>query len=306
MGCDSRPNQGIMTDKRRGLIYVFTAVFLYATLGVGLKTAVSGLDSFFVAVYVGFFSTVFLLIYLIIIGKIKKLIPEFKKHSTFFILTGIIGLGIQQLLYLKGFQLLEASQVVIIFYLYPLLMVMLSAFFFKERVSLRSFFFMIFGFVGVYILISKGTLLKFDLNLGTVVTLLASLSWALFSVLIKHKKFDVDIGMFLFNLFGILFLAGIIPFWGFSFEINTTEILIMIYLGIFPTAIAFIFWNRALRRIGTSICSNIALLVPLLSIALIFLILNEKIVACQLTGLILIIVSVLLNLNYGDTGQVKK
>ena len=285
-------------NNKKGIVYAIIAVFLWATLGVGFKLAVSRLDSFVVAIYVGFFSTIALLVNLVIQKKIGLLFKSFYKNYIFFIVVGIIGLGIQQILYLKGYQLLPASQVVILFYLYPLFMVLLSGIFFKERTSIKSYLFILIGFIGVYFLISKGTLLSINLSTGIIVTLLASLSWALFSVLIKHKKFDIDIGMFLFNLFGLVFLVLMIPFFSFTFNILTNEIIGMIYLGIFPTAIAFISWNKSLNLTKTHICSNIALLTPLISLILIVIILKEEIHISQLIGLVMILVSVFLNLRY--------
>lgn len=287
-----------MDNNKKGIIFAIIAVFLWATLGVGFKLAVSRIDSFVVTVYVGFFATLALLVNLIIKKKINSLFESFHKNWVFFIVVGIIGLGIQQILYLKGYQLLPASQVVILFYLYPLLMVLLSGLFFKERTSLKSYLFILLGFIGVYILISKGTLLTINLSTGVIVTLLAALSWALFSVLIKHKKFDIDIGMFLFNLFGLIFLALMIPLFSFTFKILTNELIGMIYLGIFPTAIAFVIWNKSLHLIKTHICSNIALLTPLISLILIAIILKEEIHISQLIGLVIILISVFLNLRY--------
>ncbi len=289
-----------MEDNKKGILFAFFAVFLWATLGVGFKIAVSRLDSFSVAIYVGFVATIALLVNIIIKRKMKYLLNVFIKNWVFFILAGIIGLGIQQILYIKSYQLLPASQVVVIYYLYPLLMILISSMFFKEKTSFVSYLFILLGLMGVYILISGGKLLNISLSMGIFVALLASLSWALFSVLIKYRKFDIDIGMFLFNLFGLLFLILLAPVFGLTFELSNTEIMGMIYLGLFPTAIAFIIWNKALHLTKTHICSNIALLTPVISLILISLILKERVVISQLIGLFLIICSVLLNLKYGN------
>jgi len=285
-----------MNVTKKGIIYAFLAVFLFSTVGVGFKLAVSQIDSFSVAVMLGLLATLALLLYLVVAGKAGRILPELKTHFWFFLIAGIIGLGIQQITYLKGYQLLPASQVVILFNIYPLLMVLISALFFRERVSFKSVLCVLIGFLGVYILISKGTLLTIDLTIGTLITLGAALSWALFSVLIKHKKFDVEIGMFFFNLFGVLFLISLIPFFPVSFKVSLAEFAGLVYLGVFTMALAFVLWNRALHYAPTSLCSNIVLMTPLLSILLIFLVLKEPIVLSQIVGLVLIVGSVFLNI----------
>ncbi|OUL25178.1 hypothetical protein BV378_16590 [Nostoc sp. RF31YmG] len=261
----------------RGMMYALFAVSLWATLGVIFKLTVSTLDSFVVAIYVGFFTTLILGINLVMQTKIQETLRVLKRQLSFFIVTGIIGLGIQQVFYLKGYQLLPASQVVVIFYLYPLMMLLLSGFLFKEKISKNSALINCLEFVGLYILIAQGKSLDIGMNLGTIATFSAALSWAAFSVLIKHQKFDTDIGMFLFNLFGLLFLLCMIPMFRFSFELTIIQCLGILYLAIFPGAIAFIVWNRALHLTTTGICANIALLTPIISVLLSVIFLHEPI-----------------------------
>ena len=282
----------------KGMFYAFLAVFLWGTMGTTIKLIVGRVDSFSVAVYTGLFATIALLIYLIIAKKTKELIKELKKHYLFFVIVGIIGLGVQQLFYLKAFQLLPASQVVIVFYLYPLFMIILSGLILKEKTSLTSMFFVLLGFFGVYVLVSNGTFIKLYINNGLIFTLFASLSWGLFSVLIKLRKVNAEISMFLFNLFGLTFLIALVPLFGFNCYITLTETLGILYLALIPTALAFVLWNKALHLTRTSICSNISLLTPLFSLVIISLVLKEKINFNQVIGLVIILGSVFLNINF--------
>ncbi|MDD5169939.1 MAG: DMT family transporter [Syntrophales bacterium] len=288
--------QDIMQQGAKGIILAFVTVLLWSTNGVSLKLLVRGMDDFSVALYTGLASTLIMYLYLAVAKKVQKVGQLFKKHPFFFISAGIIGLGAQQLLYIKGFSLLPASQVVILFYLYPLLMVLISWLFFKSKISLRSFFFICLGFIGVVILISKGTFMQLNVSQGVIVTFFAALTWAIFSVMIKNKKFDADIGMFLFNLFGFISLAALTPFYGLSFNIHPPAIAGIAYVALFPTAAAFVFWNKALHMADVALCSNIALITPLLSVVWIYLILGEKLVLSQIIGIILIAGSVFLNL----------
>ena len=284
----------------KGMFYAFLAVFLWGTMGTTIKLIVTKVDSFTVAVYTGLFATIALFLYLIITKKTKELIKELKKHYLFFVIVGIIGLGVQQIFYLKAFQLLPASQVVIVFYLYPLFMIILSGLILKEKTSLTSMFFVLLGFFGVYILVSNGTFIILYINNGLIFTLFASLSWGLFSVLIKLRKVNAEISMFLFNLFGLIFLIALVPLFGFNCYITLSETLGIIYLALIPTALAFVLWNKALYLTRISICSNISLLTPLFSLVIISLVLKEKINFNQIIGLVIILVSVFLNINFGN------
>ncbi len=288
-----------MSDTRKGIVYALLTVGLWSTLGVGLKLAVSSVGSFPATVYVISFSTIAMFLYLICVGKTRQIAPAFRKLPWFFILTGLTGLGVHQVLYLKGYSLLPASQVIIIHYLWPLTMVVLSVAIFRERTTRAAALFVLLGFVGLYVVISNGTWLRINLGTGVIVTFAGSFCWALFSVLIKHWEFDIDVGTFLFHVFGLAFLVALIPVFGFTFELALTDVLGLAYLGIFPTAISYVLWNHALRLARTSLCSNIVLLMPVLSLVWIRLVLKDDITAYQLTGFAMILGSVFLNLRYG-------
>ena len=125
---------------------------------------------------------------------------------------------------------------------------------------------------------------------------MAAASWALFSVLIQHKQFDPDVGIFLFNGFGLLFLLGLVPALGLTQTLTATEWLGILYLAVLPTAIAFLLWNQALHLCSTATCCAIASLTPLFSIMLNVAILHEPIVATQLAGFVLLLGAVVFNL----------
>ena len=288
-----------MSDTRKGIVYALLTVGLWSTLGVGLKLAVSSVGSFPATVYVISFSTIAMFIYLTCVGKTRQIAPIFRKLPWFFVLTGLTGLGVHQVLYLKGYSLLPASQVIIIHYLWPLTMVVLSVVIFRERTTRAAALFVLLGFAGLYVVISNGTWLRIDVGTGVIVTFVGSFCWALFSVLIKHWEFDIDVGTFLFHVFGLAFLVALIPVFGFTFQLSLTDVLGLVYLGVFPTAISYVLWNRALRLARTSLCSNIVLLMPVLSLVWIRLILKEDITAHQLIGFAMILGSVFLNLRYG-------
>src|SRR3989338_5484160 len=197
-----------MDIPKKGMGYTLFAVLLWSTLGVGFKLVVSDVDSFTVTFGVGLVATVFLFFNLVVKRKVSHTFTMFNMHKGYVIIVGIIGLGIHPLLYLNGYAMLPASTTVAIFYTYPLFMILFSALFTKDHISKGSFFSLAVGFVGVLLIVTNGSLMGFTFSMGTIVTVLASMSWALFSFLISSKKLDSDSSMFLFNLFGFIFLCG--------------------------------------------------------------------------------------------------
>lgn len=285
-----------MTESTKGTIFALLAVAMFATLGTGFKVAVTRLDSYSVVVWMGIWATLTLFALLVRDGRVSGIVAEMRQRPLFFPLAGVIGLGVQQILCLKTYELIPASQAVILHYTYPLMMLLLSWLMFRERSGWRAVCCVGLGFVGVCVLVSAGGGLG-DMRLsdGVAVALGTALSFALFCVLIKHTSFTVTAGMFLFNLFGLMFLICLMPLYPMRWSISAADMFLLAYLGIFPTAMAFILWNKALRMIPTGRSSNCALLVPILSLACIALVLKERISPQQAGGMAIVLGSVFLN-----------
>ncbi|RII30181.1 MAG: hypothetical protein CXR30_07615 [Geobacter sp.] len=285
-----------MTESTKGTIFALLAVAMFATLGTGFKVAVTGLNSYSVVVWMGVFATLALLVYLAWERRLHTIVVELRQRPFFFPLAGMVGLGVQQILCLRTYELIPASQAVILHYTYPLMMLVLSWFLFREKSDWRAILCVLLGFCGVCLLVmAGGDLGDVRLSMGVLVALGTALSFALFCVLIKHASFSVTTGMFLFNLFGLLFLLALLPFYPMQWHPEPAQMCLLAYLGVFPTALAFIFWNRALRMIPTGRSSNCALMVPILSLVCIALVLHEHISILQGTGMAIVLASVFLN-----------
>ena len=285
-----------MTESSKGTIYALLAVAMFVTLGTGFKVAVTRMDSYSVVVWMGIWATSALLLFLLREGHVRSIAAEFLQRPLFFPLTGTIGLGVQQILCLRTYELIPASQAVILHYTYPLMMLLLSRLLFREKTGWRALCCVVLGFVGVCVLVvSGGGLGDVRISTGVAVALATAFSFALFCVLIMHASFSVTAGMFLFNLFGLVFLLCLLPFYPMQWAVPFSDMLLLVYLGVFPTAVAFILWNKALRMIPTGRSSNCALMVPILSLAFISLLLKEHIALMQAVGMGIVLTSVFLN-----------
>ena len=292
-----------MTESTKGTLYALLAVSMFATLGTGFKVAVTRMDSYSVVVWMGIYATLALFAFLVWEGRVATIAAVLRQRPLFFPLAGMTGLGVQQILCLKTYELIPASQAVILHYTYPLMMLLLSWLLFREKSGWKAIFCVLLGFAGVCILVAAGgSLGDVGFSLGVTVALGTAFSFALFCVLIKHASFPVTIGMFLFNLFGLLFLLCLLPLYPVRWALSAADTCLLAYLGIFPTAVAFILWNRALRMIPTGRSSNCALLVPILSLACIALVLNENISAKQAAGMAIVLGSVFLNVRLAGRG----
>ncbi|MDD2851924.1 MAG: DMT family transporter [Desulfuromonadaceae bacterium] len=285
-----------MSESARGTFYAMLAVFMFATLGTGFKVAVTRMNSYSVVVWIGVWATAALFSFVVREQNVGKVVSELRQRPLFFPLAGAIGLGVQQILCLMTYDYIPASQAIILHYTYPLMMLPLSWLLFREKSGWKSILCVFLGFCGVAILVSAGSGFgSVRLSIGVAIALGTAISFALFCVLIKHADFSVIPGMFLLNLFGLLFLLCLLPLYPMQWALPWTDMLLMAYLGTLPTAVAFILWNKALRMIPTGRSSNCALLVPILSLVIIATVLKERIMPLQAVGSAIVLLSVFLN-----------
>lgn len=278
-----------MGNNIKGISYALIAVLLWATLGLSLKLSVTYLDDFTVALFVGIFTVLAFACYLIYTKRFFRSFDDLRLNWKFFAIMGFIGLGIQQLVYIRAYSFLPASQTVILFYTYPLLIVLIAMLFGNEKVKMFSILCLVTGFIGIYFVVSKGALTLISFSIGTILALSAALFWAIFSYLLKKNKADEISAMFWYSVFGLLFLMGCVPFNKINYTISFVSLLGLIYVAVFPTAIAFLFWGKAINNAPTHICSSIALLTPILSLVLIAIVLKESIIFSQIFGFAMVL-----------------
>ena len=140
--------------------------------------------------------------------------------------------------------------------------VMLSTFFYKEKINFLQSIGFLLAFVGVLVVISNGKLSTFlNLNFveGDIWILGAAISWALYSVYVLHwkSKFNLFTKFTLIAFFGSL---SLFPFYlyevfylGDKFNLELIPILWITIAAISPGIIAFILYSKIQKYLGASI-----------------------------------------------------
>ncbi|MBT8328947.1 MAG: DMT family transporter, partial [Desulfofustis sp.] len=103
-------------------------------------------------------------------------------------------------------------------------------------------------------------------------------------------------------LLGIMIagLIGILPFYlvelsmGYGLSLNGPTLVTIVYVAIFPSVLAFIFWNRAVRDIGANRAGVFIHLMPVFSSIMAILFLGESIELFHLQGIGLVFAGIFL------------
>lgn len=224
------------------------------------------------------------LFFLTLIPVRKMKLPKIdKKDKWQIVLLGLLNVPMNQFLFFTSLKYTSAPNVALAYALSPAFVLLISVFFLKEKASWMKSLGIGIAFLGTtLILFEKGFDFSSDNFLGINLAILASISWAFYTML--GKKFVNKYGAIYTNL-----LAMVIGFFMFIpiffyvkapynyFDFNIYQWLQILYLGIFTSGIAYILWYYALKKIDASKVSVFNNIQPVLTTILAILFLNQQI-----------------------------
>ena len=133
--------------------------------------------------------------------------------------TALFGMCINMLMFFKGLQLSTPINSGVIVTLTPIIILILSAFFLKEKLTQLKFLGIVLGFIGALLLILYGSSTKVinapDISLGNTMLLINAVSFGAYLVMVKPltKKYSTV------TLMKWMFLLGVI----YTFPFTITE-----------------------------------------------------------------------------------
>ncbi len=206
---------------------------------------------------------------------------------------GLSGVFLFNVLFLTGIKQTTATNGALIMATNPMLTAVLSALWLKERFRLVHAAGFILSFLGIAMVVSKGSWEVFrhiDFNPGDVMIFGSSLSFAYFCV--RGKRVLNEFSSLATTAYGCLFgallfvvlnaVAGV-PIWApasFSF----VGWLAILQLSLLSTVLGSILWYEGIRRIGAGRAATFFNLVTVFAIVLAALFLDERLLWPQLLG----------------------
>lgn len=217
-------------------------------------------------------------------------------------LIGAVGIVLYQFFFIYALKYTSVTNVAIIVNTAPLYGGLLSSLFGYEEFNKKRFFAIVLGFIGVYILISKGQLLSLseaDMR-GGILALFGSLFWALYTILAKpmldkHSPLKVTTYSM---LTGAALLCCFIPFFLDLKQVAALSSQGWLILGfsiLFSIVVAFFLWYRGVSKIGATRTIIYQYSVPVFGACFAFLVLHEKLYWSQLIGAAIIFWSITLS-----------
>lgn len=201
-------------------------------------------------------------------------------------LGGLAGISVYHFALNKGEQEVPAGIASVLLAILPLWVNLWSFLFLKERLRIWAYIGMLVSFTGVAI-ISLRDGQQFDINMYFWLVMLATVAGSFFSVIQKsclERVRPIEFNFFAI-CFGVLFL---LPFSsGLLDSMRTASpraTLSVIYMGIFPGALTFVWWGKILSKMPASRAVTFLYLIPVFATVIAWAWLGEQISPIDVLG----------------------
>ena len=233
------------------------------------------------------------------------------------IIIGIIGNFIPFFLISWAEQYIPSSTAGMLMAIGPIITLVMSHFLTKsDKFTIIKFVSISIGFIGVLFIFSTnsfGNLVEYNFIdlIAKFLVIIAAFGYMLSNIIAYEKlnqldSFSITTFATTFGaIFSIPFFLIDISFNNYNYSFNYNSILAVIYLGIFPTAIAFQFRYYITKTSGPVFLSYVAYLIPAFALIWGYILLSEKIGLNSLIGILLILIGVYLGQNR-SMGEITK
>jgi len=185
----------------------------------------------------------------------------------------------------------------------PVMIIFFCWIFKIERTNFYQILGVIFSLLGVVVIVTKadlGKLLNLNFNKGDLWMVVAMFSWAMYSAMLRKKKFELSQISFLQTIIsaGLILLlpAYLIEMaLGYRLNIHLPFILTLSYVVLFPGLASFFFWIKGISIIGSNRAGIFLHLMPIFSTVMAILIFKEKFMTFHLIGALLIVTGIILS-----------
>ena len=292
-----------MTNKNNlAYFFLFLATLFWAgNFIVGKFASYYAIPPFSLNFYRWFFAWLILAPFTIqeIIKKKDYIIKNYK----YYLILGITSVTIFNSIVYYSLNFTQVISGVLMISTIPVMIIFISSILKIEKTNIFQILGVVCSFIGVILIITKANfemLINLDFNKGDITMVLAMLSWATYSALLKKKKHNLSQLTLLEVIisFGLLFL---IPIYfieyrmGYKISLDKHFVQVLFYVVLFPGLASFIFWIKGISLIGPNRSGVFLHLMPILSAIMAMIIFDEKFMFYHMLGAIFILTGILLS-----------
>ncbi|HEO1534015.1 DMT family transporter [Pseudomonas aeruginosa] len=277
-------------------LFPLLAVFIWAGNTVVNKLAVGIIQpaeiGFFRWLLVGLALTPFML------GPVLRNRRYILANLGKFVVLGLLGMAVYQSLAYYAAALTSATNMGIILSLMPLMSLGLASSILAHRLNAGALLGALVSLAGVVLVISQGhlgALLEHGVNLGDAMMIVATLAYAVYSVLLKKWSLKLP-AMQLLYLQVLVAILALLPLYLLSPRtgLNAANLPLVLYAALFASIVAALAWMHGVARLGPSRMALFFTLLPIITACIATLVLGERLTVHHLVGGALTLAGVLL------------
>ena len=283
------------------LLLILTTIFWSGNFIVGKAASMYSIPPFSLNFYRWFFAGLILMPFTIkeIINKKEYIF----KNIGFFIILGITSITIFNSIVYYSLYYTQVISGVLMISTIPVWIIFISSILKIEKTNIFQIIGVALSLTGVIFIITKADLeliKNLDFNKGDLTMVIAMFSWALYSALLKKKKYEIS----QITLLEVVIISGLIfliPIYliemsmGYTINLEKPFYLTLGYVVFFPGLASFFFWIKGISIIGANRAGAFLHLMPIFGAIMAILIFNEKFMFYHFLGAIFIVAGITLS-----------
>ena len=246
--------------------------------------------------------TVFIILFPFFFNEILKYKKEFNKEFFKLFFLGSMGCGVCGAFPFLAGETTTVTNMGIIYTSSPIFIIMISAFFFNEKINFIKIIGLISCLAGVFAIIIKGDinlLLSLNFTIGDLWMLAAAIGWALYSIYLFYWKSQLPIFQ-RFTLVAFFGAMSLLPFYiieevVFQRTVFSSQFFSwVLFAAISPGIIAFTLYTKAQKSLGASLTGFTLYIFTIYAAIYGFIFFDEKLESFHLLGTVLVFFGVYL------------
>ena len=230
--------------------------------------------------------------------------PVIRRHWKTIVWLGFWGTGLHNAFAYVGMQYTTATNGVILNSSIPIMIILLGWLVYRETITRVQALGVAISLVGILAIVCRGDvsmLARLSFNKGDIIVLAGMVFWAAYTVFLRMKPAELP-GLALLACCGCVGTVLLFPLFAFEMvfldgrvEFTPATIAAMLYVGIFPAFVGYVFWNKGVAEVGPNVAGLFVHLMPAFGAVLAWLFLDERIYAFHLVGIALILAGITLS-----------
>lgn len=284
-----------------GSLLVFTGAICFSTKAILVKLAYQfPVDAISLLNLRMLFSLPFFLIIGIYSGRKEQKVVISRQDWIKIVLLGMVGYYLASLLDFMGLQYITAGLERLILFIYPTIVVIISAVVYKKPISKLQYLALLLSYAGIFLAFVFDTNLEGNKNivLGSILVFFCAIAYAVF--IFGSGKLIPRVGTLRFTAYAMSFSAFAIIIHAFItkgidvYSFNSEVYLLSMLMAILATVIPSFLISEGIRIIGSDNASIVSSIGPVSTIILAYIFLGEEISGMQILGTLCVLTGVLL------------